>query len=323
MHSFQHLDLKTLRKICSKYNLCVKIAKYSKLSKEQLIPHMEKHLHINEHGKIKMRDGVCDNVSSELNKMMEEIHAKINAVKEKMKKPKEKKEAPNVKELKEAVKKHYKKKALELHPDKNIGNEEEAKKKFQKLKNSYDKKMEEIKMLEDKKASPKKGLNMKEQAMKEIIQMQKEQKTKAPPPNIKPKPPTMPPPAHLKKGLNLGGVKIPQKTFEKAKAEKEALIPKIDMIQQELHKLEMLIHHDEKENAKEHHKLEEEIHENINVMKPQEKRKMTKKEAKEEAKKYKIALTFVENGKRKNKPVYMLQQELKYEKKKEKKAMKK
>jgi hypothetical protein len=183
--------------------------------------------------------------------------------------------------------------------------------------------MEEIKMLEDKKASPKKGLNMKEQAMKEIIQMQKEQKTKAPPPNIKPKPPTMPPPAHLKKGLNLGGVKIPQKTFEKAKAEKEALIPKIDMIQQELHKLEMLIHHDEKENAKEHHKLEEEIHENINVMKPQEKRKMTKKEAKEEAKKYKIALTFVENGKRKNKPVYMLQQELKYEKKKEKKAMKK
>lgn len=46
MHTFEHLDLKTLKKICSKYNLHVKIAKYSKLSKEELIPHMKKHLYI-------------------------------------------------------------------------------------------------------------------------------------------------------------------------------------------------------------------------------------------------------------------------------------
>jgi hypothetical protein len=154
--------------------------------------------------------------------------------------------------------------------------------------------MEEIKMLEDKKPVP-----------------------TAPPPNIKPKPPSMPPPPHLKKGLNLGAVKLPPKVKE------ETLIPKIDMIQNELHKLEKMIHMDEKENAKEHHKLEEEIHENINIMKPEYKGKMTKKEAKAEAKKYKIPLTYVEDGKRKNKPVYMLQQELKYEKKKEMKKEKK
>jgi hypothetical protein len=321
MHSFQHLDLKTLRKICSKYNLHVKIAKYSKLSKEELIPHMEKHLHINEHGKIKMRDGVCDNVSNELSKMVEELHAKLKAVKEKIKKPRAKKERLIIK-LDELEEKKLKetpamaKKRAELvqrieklkgHYDNAIindfndkiknyapidiielqleGFEEDLKKKSKPHKASPKKneefekakmkkkeileKMEKIKI--PKIPSSKKGLNMKEQAMKEIIQMQKEQQARMPPANIKPKPPSMPPPAHLKKGLNLGGIKLPpKKTFEMAKAEKEALMPKIDMIQQELHRLEKMIHMDEKQNAKEHHKLEEEIHDRRDIFEKEE-----------------------------------------------------
>ena len=81
----------------------------------------------------------------------------------------------------------------------------------------------------------------------------------------------MPPPAHLKKGLNLGGIKLPpKKTFEMAKAEKEALMPKIDMIQQEIHRLEKMIHMDEKQNAKEHHHMEEEIHDRRDIFEKEE-----------------------------------------------------
>jgi hypothetical protein len=98
MHTFEHLDLKTLKKICSKYNIHVKIAKYSKLSKEELIPHMKKHLYITQEGKIKMCDTGIKNVDDELSKIIDELHAKLNAVKEKIKKPRAKKEAPKPKE---------------------------------------------------------------------------------------------------------------------------------------------------------------------------------------------------------------------------------
>ena len=91
MHSFQDLDLKTLKKICSKYNLHVKIAKYSKLSKEELIPHMEKHLHINDQGKIKLREAKYDSINAELSKIIEELKFKVKEVKEKVKKQQAKK----------------------------------------------------------------------------------------------------------------------------------------------------------------------------------------------------------------------------------------
>jgi len=94
MHTFQDLDLKILRKICSKYNLHVKIAKYSKLSKEQLIPHMEKHLHITDQGKIKMREAKYDEVNNELSKMIEDLKMKVKEVKEKVKKQQTKKMMP-------------------------------------------------------------------------------------------------------------------------------------------------------------------------------------------------------------------------------------
>ena len=323
MHSFQHLDLKTLRKICSKYNLHVKIAKYSKLSKEQLIPHMEKHLHINEQGKIKMREGAYDNVNSELNKMVEELHAKLKAVKEKIKKPKErpiiKLDELEEKKLEEKIKKAPPKKAspkkeTKAQIKKKLANEkrlkklhdaekkvEENREKYIKSLNKDDYKkymflmkkaqeqgapityldnnskihfskiadlMEVLNlqdfMLEDKNEEFEKAKKTKKEILEKMekIKIPKIPVPTAPPPHIVPKPPTMPPPAHLKKGLNLGGVKLPpKKTFEMAKAEKEALMPKIDMIQQELQRLEKMIHMDEKENKKEHQKLEKEIHE--------------------------------------------------------------
>ena len=84
MHSFQDLELKTLKKICSKYNLHIKIARYSKLSKEELIPHMEKHLFINKDGKIRISENVVDNVEDELDKLIDELKNKVKEVKEKV-----------------------------------------------------------------------------------------------------------------------------------------------------------------------------------------------------------------------------------------------
>ena len=84
MHSFKDLELKTLKKICSKYNLHIKIARYSKLSKEELIPHMEKHLHINSEGKIKMKKEASEMAESELNKLIHELKNKVKEVKEKV-----------------------------------------------------------------------------------------------------------------------------------------------------------------------------------------------------------------------------------------------
>jgi len=84
MHSFHDLELKTLKKICSKYNLHIKITRYSKLSKDELIPHMEKHLHINSEGKIKMKKEVSETAETEINKMLHELKNKVKEVKEKV-----------------------------------------------------------------------------------------------------------------------------------------------------------------------------------------------------------------------------------------------
>jgi hypothetical protein len=98
MHSFHDLDLTTLKKVCSKYNLHVKITKYSKLSKEELIPHMEKHLHITENGKIKLKKEVSDMVENELSKLIDDLKNKVKEVKEKVKKQMTKKEQPKEEE---------------------------------------------------------------------------------------------------------------------------------------------------------------------------------------------------------------------------------
>jgi len=88
MHSFHDLEITTLKKICSKYNLHVKIAKYSKLSKTELIPHMEKHLMITQDGKIKMKKECVDSVEDELSKIINDLKNKVKEVKEKVQKQK-------------------------------------------------------------------------------------------------------------------------------------------------------------------------------------------------------------------------------------------
>jgi hypothetical protein len=111
MHSFHDLDIKTLKKICSKYNLHTKISKYSKLSKDELIPHMEKHLHINSEGKIKMKKEVSETAETEINKMLHELKNKV-------------------KEVKEKVIKHHAKKEIHIEEKKEEKNDEEYKKKY-------------------------------------------------------------------------------------------------------------------------------------------------------------------------------------------------
>jgi hypothetical protein len=74
-------------------------------------------------------------------KQNEKEHKKLH---EEVKQKPQKKVFKNLDEYKDALKKLYKQKALEYHPDKNIGNEDEAKKKFQTLINQYEKKMKQI-----------------------------------------------------------------------------------------------------------------------------------------------------------------------------------
>ena len=75
----------------------------------------------------------------------------------------EKKLYSDINEYKDALKKLYKQKALKYHPDKNVGNEEQAKKKFQALGNQYEKKMKQIEEHEkqQKEAVPQKGQRRK------------------------------------------------------------------------------------------------------------------------------------------------------------------
>jgi len=94
MHSFNDLEITTLKKICSKYNLHVKIAKFSKLSKAELIPHMEKHLMITAEGKIKIKKECIDSVEDELSKMIEALKKKVKEVKQKVEKQQAKKAMP-------------------------------------------------------------------------------------------------------------------------------------------------------------------------------------------------------------------------------------
>jgi hypothetical protein len=90
MHVFEHFEKTQLRKIIRNYNLHVKIARYSKLDKDELISHMKNYLFIDKDGKITVKDEVMDKAEEEMNK------AELKKVKE----PKAKKE-PKKKEPKE------------------------------------------------------------------------------------------------------------------------------------------------------------------------------------------------------------------------------
>ena len=159
MHSFHDLEITTLKKICSKYNLHVKIAKYSKLSKEQLIPHMEKHLHISENGKIKLKKEASDMVEDELSKMIEALKKKVKEVKEKVKKHHGKKETPKEEEKNINIeKKEEKMKAMTIKQVK-----EEAKKydlQLTKKINGKSKSKTKKELLDEMK--PKKEINIEE-----------------------------------------------------------------------------------------------------------------------------------------------------------------
>jgi DNA repair exonuclease SbcCD ATPase subunit len=114
MHSFHDLEITTLKKICSKYNLHVKIAKYSKLSKTELISHMEKHLMITADGKIKMKKECIDSVEDELSKMIEALKKKVKEVKEKVQKHHTKKETPKEEEKNINIEKKEEKKEVKM-----------------------------------------------------------------------------------------------------------------------------------------------------------------------------------------------------------------
>jgi hypothetical protein len=90
MHVFEHFEKTQLKKIIRNYNLHVKIARYSKLDKDELIAHMKNYLFINNEGRIMVKDEVLNKADDEMNKV------EVKKVKE----PKAKKE-PKKKEPKE------------------------------------------------------------------------------------------------------------------------------------------------------------------------------------------------------------------------------
>jgi hypothetical protein len=275
MHTFQDLDLKVLRKICSKYNLHVKIAKYSKLSKEELIPHMEKHLHITDQGKIKMREYVYHNINDELSKMIDELKNKVKEVKEKVKKQQTKKMMP-----KEEVKPEVK---PVRQMSKNVANYEEKMKKAEEkaevkvvdqmmenlgVKPKKEKKMKKVKpMKEDNEriSNLKKNIKNHKETIKSLtkkngysdadikkyteeynneIEMYEDE---------------------LKKEMKEMKKETPKedhmKDYKEAKEKKLTIVEKVDNLQNELEKLEKMIKIDEKQNEMEHKQIKEEINE--------------------------------------------------------------
>jgi hypothetical protein len=109
MHVFEHFEKTQLRKIIRNYNLHVKIARYSKLDKDELIKHMHNYLFINNEGRIMVKDEVLNKADDEMNKVEVKKVKEPKAKKEpKKKEPKEKpakKEEPKPEPKKEEPKK--------------------------------------------------------------------------------------------------------------------------------------------------------------------------------------------------------------------------
>jgi hypothetical protein len=109
MHVFEHFEKNQLKKIIRNYNLHVKIARYSKLDKDELIGHMKNYLFINNEGRIMVKDEVLNKADDEMNKIEPKKEKKVKEPKPKKepkkKEPKAKKEEPKPEPKKEEPKK--------------------------------------------------------------------------------------------------------------------------------------------------------------------------------------------------------------------------
>ena len=62
-HVWELMEVKHLRKIIREYNLHLKIARYSKLDKKELIEHMKNYLHIDDRGHVKINEIISPKVN--------------------------------------------------------------------------------------------------------------------------------------------------------------------------------------------------------------------------------------------------------------------
>ena len=84
--SFDELNITQLRSLVRKYNLHTKIVQYTKLDKVKLIEAMNKHILLNDKGKIYIRTNVEGNTA--LQQLLGTIHEKIQKIKKRIVKKK-------------------------------------------------------------------------------------------------------------------------------------------------------------------------------------------------------------------------------------------
>ena len=105
-HVWELMEVKHLRKIIREYNLHLKIARYSKLDKKELIEHMKNYLHINDRGEVKIREFITDKANQAINKVHETMKKpKVPKAPKAPKAPKEPKPKPEPKPKKITPKK--------------------------------------------------------------------------------------------------------------------------------------------------------------------------------------------------------------------------
>ena len=86
MFSFKDLSHSHLKRIASYYNKHIKIKGVSKLSKEELINELEKHLFINENGDIKFKDHSKDIIEKNPKTKREELEKLVKFEKKQIEK---------------------------------------------------------------------------------------------------------------------------------------------------------------------------------------------------------------------------------------------
>ena len=90
--SFDELNITQLRSIVRKYNLHTKIVKYTKMDKPKLIEALSLHIHINEKGKISIKENVAGNKA--LTDLLTEIHTKMERLHQRLQRRRPRAPAP-------------------------------------------------------------------------------------------------------------------------------------------------------------------------------------------------------------------------------------
>lgn len=109
MINFEHLDVQILKKICSSYNLHIRIKGYSKMSKAELVEEMKKYLKL-ENGKIKAIKHMFEEEVGTFDKKYKKASKKVSPKKKASKKVSPKKKASKKHSKKEikVLKEHFK-----------------------------------------------------------------------------------------------------------------------------------------------------------------------------------------------------------------------